>query len=551
MAACQAQHPGAGGYLTVGVGQDPLTWNRLLATERVTTSITDRIHASLVRVNRQTQEVEPELAESWSFSDDGTVLTFHLRRGVRFSDGEPFTAEDVAFTFRALHDPDVGSPFAENAKIEGVPLFPEVLDPETVRFRLPRRTAVVERLFDGLSMLPRHRLEAPLEQGDFVSAYGIGARTDDIVGLGPFVLERYLPGRRVVLRRNPLYWKRGAKGEPLPRLDGIIFEVLPDSNARMLKFLAGELDIQGELLPEDFISLTEKTRAGLRLLDLGPGMVPERMWFNLNPSSPSVSERKRVWFEDERFRRGVSLSIDRRSLVEAVYHGLASPALGPVSPANKKWRNEDVEPPKLDRDEARRLFRSAGFLWNERGRLITGDGDGEEVGFTLATNADNRRRTQMVTLIQDDLDKLGITINLALLDGPDLVGRVTRSYDYEACLLGISPTDPDPSSLLPLWLSRGPMHFWNPHQKQPATEWESRIDELMEAQMVELDRDERKRLYGEVQAILAEKLPLLNLVVPHVCLGVSSRVRNLKPTPFWTPPLWNCEEIYVSAEPEP
>jgi peptide/nickel transport system substrate-binding protein len=333
----------------------------------------------------------------------------------------------------------------------------------------------------------------------------------------------------------------------LPLLDGIVFEILPDSNARMLKFLAGELDIQGELLPEDFLSLEEKARPDLRLIDLGPGMVPERMWFNLNPASPSVPERKRAWFADERFRRGVSLAIDRRSLVEAVFHGLASPASGPVSPANTRWHNEAIEPPELDRDEARRLLSSAGFRWNDQGKLIARDG--EEIRFTLATNADNRRRTQMAALIQDDLVKLGITVNLALLDGADLVGRVTRSYNYEACLLGITPTDPDPSALLPLWLSRAPMHFWHPAQTRPATEWEARIDQLMEEQMTALDPAERKRFYDEVQFILAEKSPLLDLVVPHVCLGVHTRVRNLKPTPFWTPPLWNCEEVYLSEEP--
>jgi peptide/nickel transport system substrate-binding protein len=157
----------------------------------------------------------------------------------------------------------------------------------------------------------------------------------------------------------------------------------------------------------------------------------------------------------------------------------------------------------------------------------------------------------MAALIQDDLLKLGINMHLAPLDRGDLLARVTRSFDYDACLLGISPTEPDPSAELPLWLSRGPMHFWYPAQERPSTDWEARIDELMEKQMVELDPDRRKRLYDEVQAILAEQSPMLHLVVPHVCLGVRSRVRNLKPTPFWTPPLWNSEEIYLSREPEP
>jgi peptide/nickel transport system substrate-binding protein len=433
---------------------------------------------------------------------------------------------------------------AETAKVEGVPLIPEVVDAETVRFRLPRRTAVIERLFDGLYILPRHRLGTSLEEGDFASAYGIGASVEDIVGLGPFVLERYQPGQRVVLRRNPHYWKKGEGGEALPLLDGIVFEILPDSNARMLKFLAGDLDIQGDLLPEDFINLREKARPDLRLIDLGPGMAPERLWFNLNPASPSVSKKKRAWFADERFRRAVSFAIDRTAVVEAAYHGLASAALGPVSPANEKWRNKAIDPPRLDPEEARNILRSAGYRWDERGNLLSSGG--EPLRFTLIASANHRHRMQMAMLIQDDLAKLGIEMALAPLDGADLLGRITRSFEYDACLLGITQTDPDPSAELPLWLSRAPLHFWHPAQTQPATQWEARIDHLMGQQMLAVDASGRKRLYDEVQAILAEKLPLIDLVVPHALLGVSSRVRNLKPTPYWYPPLWNCEEIYLS-----
>lgn len=530
------------GYLVVGIEAEPLTWNRLLATDHVSHVLTERIHAALVRVNLSTQQVEPELAESWSFSEDGRILTFRLRPGVRFSDGVPFTAEDVAFTFRALHDPRAASPLAETAQVGGEPLRPEIVDPLTVRFRLVRRTAVIERLFDSLYILPRHRLEASLKSGEFASAYGMGAPVESVAGMGPFVLKRYIPGQRVVLRRNPHYWKRGPRGERLPLLEGIIFEILPDSNARMLRFLAGDLDLQDNLRPEDFISLRAKGRPGLRLLDLGPGMVLERLWFNLNPESSAVPKEKRAWFADVRFRRAVSLAIDRDSIVQLVYQGLASPAAGPVSPANRQWRNEAIEPPPLDREEARRLLSEAGFRWDAKGTLQ--GPKGHPVSFTLVTNADNPRRSRMATLIQDDLAKLGIEMRLAALDFANLVRRITRSFDYEACLLGITQTDPDPSAELPLWLSRAPLHFWHPSQSRPATAWEARIDFLMEQQMLALDAASRKVFFDEVQAIVAEHLPIIHLVVPHALVGASRRVENLKPTPFRTPPLWNSEELF-------
>jgi peptide/nickel transport system substrate-binding protein len=324
----------------------------------------------------------------------------------------------------------------------------------------------------------------------------------------------------------------------------MVFEILPDSNARVLKLSAGELDLLGEIAPEDFIRLRDTRPDGLELIDLGPGMTPERLWFNLNPRSPILTEEKRSWFDDERFRLAVSFAVDRPSIVQAVYRGLASPAVGPVSPANTKWRNKAVEPPTLNLSQARRLLSEAGFSWIDEGRLV--DAKGTAVRFTLSTNADSRPRAQMTVLIQEDLAKLGIEMTPSLLERADFASRFMRTFEYEAGLIGITQTDPDPSAELPLWLSRGSFHLWNPSQERPATEWEKRLDELMERQMLALNPATRKALYDEVQAILAGKQPLIDIVVPHVLVGVSKRVENLKPTPFWTPPLWNSEEIWLS-----
>ena len=159
-AACRSSAPpDEGGVLRVGIHTEPQTWNRLLASDRVTHLISDQLHEKLLRLNPETQKMEPALAESWEFSEDGKKLVFHLRGGVRFSDGEPFGARDVAFTFRALYTPSVASPLVQTAEIDGRPLGVEVVDERTVAFTLPRRTAVVERAFDSISILPAHLLE--------------------------------------------------------------------------------------------------------------------------------------------------------------------------------------------------------------------------------------------------------------------------------------------------------------------------------------------------------------------------------------------------------
>ena len=534
--------PVAGGTLRVGIRSAPQTWNRILATDAVTHQITERLNAPLLRINRVTQELEPELAESWSFSEDGRELTFKLRPNVTFSDGQPFTADDVAFTFRAIHDPQVASTFSEVAAVEGKPLVPEVVDPLTVRFKLPFRTAAVGRIFDSIVILPRHRLEASLEQGNFPSEYGIGASEDTIVGLGPFVLEHYVTGQRVVLRRNPNYWKYGPAGVRLPYLDGMSFEILPDANALALRFSAGELDLLSPLPSEHFASLREKQASDLRLIDLGPGTTPERIWFNLNPEG-SVSPEQRAWFIDRRFRRAISLAIDRRSIGKLAYADLASPAAGPITPSNRLWWNESIAPPPYDPQRARELLAEAGF--KQEGDVLRAPG-GEPVRFTLLTNTGNPFRMKTATLVQEDLARIGVEMHLVPLDFAALIGRVTRSFDYQACLLGITFTDPDPSAQRQLWSSRSPLHLWHPSQPEPASSWEERLDEIMDRQMLAVRYDARKALIDELQAIVVEELPVIDLVVPHALVGTTVRLGNLEPTPFWHPTLWNSEALYLT-----
>ena len=324
------------GVLRVALTREPATWNRLLASDYPTHVVTDQLHAPLIRLNQETQEMEPALAHAWEFSQDGRALTFHLREGVRFSDGEPFSAADVVFTFEVLHDPDVASPLRDSAVIEGEPVVARAVDEHTVVVDLPNRTAVVERIFDSIRILPEHRLAGSLAGGSVAADTGLGVASESVVGLGPFRLEAHVPGQRVVLERNPHYFAEG-----LPRLSGMVFDILPDTNARVLRLRAGEIDLLEPISPEAFIELGDDSVHAVTLRDLGPSMVVERMWFNLNPDSP-IDPHKKAWFGDVRFRRAVSLAIDREGMARLVFEGLASAASGPVSPANHFWRDASI-----------------------------------------------------------------------------------------------------------------------------------------------------------------------------------------------------------------
>jgi peptide/nickel transport system substrate-binding protein len=539
-AAGTRQAGGTGGddaVLRVAVPREPSTWNRLLVSDVVTQIVADQLHAPLLRLNPQTQEMEGALAQSWAFSDDGSELVFKLREGLRFSDGEPFTADDVVFTFRALADPRVASPLKDAAVIDGKPLVAEALDDTVVRFRLPRRTGALERIFDSIRILPEHVLSESLEAGTLARDSGLGAPIASVVGLGPFRLREHLPGESVVLEKNPHYFRAD---EGLPRLSRIVFEVLPDENVQVLRLRSGELDLVEPLGSDAFAELRGEDSDAFVLHDLGPSLVAERFWFNLNPASP-IEDYKKRWFADVRFRRAVSLAIDRDNLARVVFGGLASPASGPVSPANRFWKDETVLETKRDLEQARALLVDAGFVSVE-GKLH--DEDGHPVRFTIVTNSDSAQRRREAAFLQEDLSQLGMDAVLAPIDGSTMFAAITTTFDYEASLLGFTASDPDPSAEMELWLSRGPFHLWHPSQATPATAWEARIDELMESQMASIDPEHRRACYHEVQHIVAEQLPLLHLVVPHALVGYSARLHGVRATPL-SHSLWNSEELYM------
>jgi peptide/nickel transport system substrate-binding protein len=486
--------------------------------------------------------MEPALAESWEFSSDGKRLVMHLRKGACFSDGEPFTAEDVAFTFRALYDDRVASPLRETAEILGKPLATEVVDESTVAFLLPQRTGTVERIFDSIPMLPAHLLAKSLERGTLAADSGLGAPIAAVVGLGPFVLREYVPRERIVLERNRHYWM-SRPGESRPRLDRIVFQIVPDENARLLRLETGETDLVETLTPEAFELLDGGKTPEIAALDLGPSMLSERLWFNLNPDSPIPAEKKK-WFQDARFRRAILRAIDRRAMARVVFSGRATPASGPVSEANSFWHDSSLSEVPYDPEGARALLREADFAWDSAGKLH--DAEGHPVGFTIVTNSGSAQHARMGAFIQQDLEGLGIEVRTAPIEAADFMARLTRSFDYEAGILGITSTDPDPSAEMGFWMSRAPLHLWHPSQSSPATPWEARIDELMERQMAAIDLDERRKIYYEVQSIISDELPVLDLVVPHQLMAVSRRVHGLRPTPLAPHSLWNAESIFIS-----
>lgn len=548
-ASCGRSTPNAegaatrGGELVASLRSEPPLYNRYVDRGAHAETLSLLTHARLARVNRATDKLEPWLAESWTATPDGLTHTIKLRRGVRFSDGTPFTSADVVFSFRALYDKDVNSSLATAISANGKPLEVSAADETTVIIRFPVPYAPGLLLLDRLPILPRHKLEAALNERRFADAWKVGTPFEEIVGLGPFILSEHVSGQRLVFVRNPHYWRKDDAGVQLPYVDKITVLLIPDQNTEALRVESGEVDVMvnGDIRPEDHAAFRRAADQGrLRLLEVGTGLDPDLLWFNLSPSRAA----QKPWLHQRAFRQAVSFAADRQAIVNAAFLGEGVPVHGPITPGNRTWYSDAI--PKYDHNpaKARELLSGLGFL-DRNGDGILEDSAGAQVRFSLVTQRGHLRE-RIASMLQQQLRQVGLAADVVGLDTQSLQMRA-RSGDYDAIFYGFQTSSTDPALNAEFWLSSGNFHVWNPAQKTPATEWERRIDDLMRRQIGEPDPAERKRLVADAQHILAEELPAIFFVAPKVILAVSSRLANTTPALHAPQLLWAADTLAVTG----
>jgi peptide/nickel transport system substrate-binding protein len=513
-----------GGELRFCLRAEPKTFNPLKVEEDSSGAIRYLTGGVLVRVNRQTQELEPALAQSWKVSKDGRQISFRLRSGISFSDGTPFTAEDVAYTVQQLMDPALHSPTGDAFRSGTGNVETKVISPTQISIRFPSQVAALDRLFDQVAILSQR------------------SSKKEMAVLGPFMVADYKPGSEVLLKRNPNYWKTDEQGRKLPYLDSIHLDIQPNRDVEMLRFKRGELDLINSLDSEYFDKLAATSPQLVH--DAGASLDSEQLWFNEVARSP-IPNYKKNWFRSATFRRAISQAINREDLSRVVFRGHAQPAVGPFSPANKFWFNAKLKPQTYSPDAALKSLQSEGFRL-ENGTLK--DKDGNAVVFSIITNAGNKSRERMAVLIQDDLQKIGIHVNVVTLDFPSLIERMTQTFDYEAILLGLTNVDLDPNGEMNVWLSSSDSHQWNPQQKAPETPWEAEIDRLMRAQASTGDTKKRKEAFDRVQEIVVDQEPFIFLINKNALSALSTNVHGAAPVILSPQTFWNAERLTVSAK---
>ena len=510
---------------------DPKTFNIIVSNETSSTAILGYLFEGLIRLNPKTLEHEPMLAKSWKVSDDGKEWTFHLREGVRWSDGKKFSSDDVIFTFNAIYDPKVPNSLKDIVSIDGKPFKVEKIDELTVKFVLPKPFAPFLSVL-GIDIIPEHVLGKALEEGKFADSWGVDTAPKEIIGTGPYIMTKYVPAQYVKIMRNPFYWMKDDAGRRLPYLEERTLLVVPDQNTMYIKFTAGQTDIHSPR-PEEVETLkkdSKKLDIEVRRIGLSTGS--SFVTFNRNPRhfiKDGKTDPKLKWFTDKLFLQAIAHAIDKESIIVNTMHGLGKPAVAEISEENKTFHNPNLPDYAYDLKKAEALLKEGGFKKDRDG--ILHDREGNKIEFDLNTNAGNRLREQICSILKEDWEKLGMKVNYRPLEFNSLVEKLMSNFQWDAIMIGLTGGH-EPHNGANVHRSSGNLHFWNPRQEKPATKWERELDRLVEEGASEMNLEKRIKIYHRIQEVYHEELPMILTARQDDYVAYKNRIENYEPHVF-------------------
>jgi peptide/nickel transport system substrate-binding protein len=541
---------------------EPRTFNAVLSQE--SPNIFGYTYEGLTDSDGITGDVIPGLAESWDISEDGQTIVFTLREGLRWSDGEPLTADDVLFTFNDLiFNPDIPTSTRDVLRIGQEGLLPTVskVDDRRIQFDLPEPFAPFLRT-TGTSILPEHVLRPTIEQQDssgnlrFLSTWGTDTNPQDLVVNGPYTLQQYIPGERLIFERNPYYWKQDDDGNPQPYIRQVVWQIVESTDNSIVQFRSGGLDLIS-VTPDSFTLLKrEEERGDFTIYEGGPALGTNFLAFNLNRGSrngqPLVNPVRSRWFNMLEFRQAVAYALDRDRMIINIFQGLGEAQTSPISVQSPYFASPEEGVPSYSRDldRARELLLSAGFEYNDAGQLF--DDEGNRVRFTLITNSGNNIRESLGAQVAQDLGDIGMRVDFQPIAFNSLVERLSDSLDWECHLLGLTG-GLEPNNGFNVWSVDGSLHAFNQNipsgpsaiEGWEVEPWEQRISDLyVEAAQV-VDEDERRVLYLETQQLTQEYLPFIYLINPLSLSAVRNRIEGVQYSALGGA-LWNIHELELS-----
>jgi peptide/nickel transport system substrate-binding protein len=466
----------------------------VLATDNASHSISGLIFNGLVKYDRDLNIVG-DLAESWDISKDGLVITFHLRKGVRWHDGQPFTAEDVLFTYRLTIDPKTPTAYAGDfLKVKKA----EVLDAHTFRVTYDKPFAPALMSW-GSSVMPKHLLE-----GKDVTKSPLARHP---IGTGPYRFKEWKTGQKIVLVYNPDYF------EGRPFLDGRIMRIIPDMATMFLELRARGIDQMG-LTPLQYTRQTENQyfRTHFRKYRY---LSFSYTYLGFNLQNPMFADRK--------VRQALACAVNKEELIDGVLLGLGKEASGPFKPGT--WQhNADVKRFPFDPKKTLELLAEAGWRDTDGDGIL--DKKGQRFEFELLVNQGNEVRAKTAEIVQRRLAEVGITVKIRVIEWAAFIKEFINKRRFDAVILGWTiPMDPD---LYDVWHSSKT----GPSELNFISYKNEEVDALLESGRSTFDRAERKRCYDRIQEILAEDQPYIFLYVPDALPIFNARVRGIDPAPI-------------------
>ncbi|MDJ0531010.1 MAG: ABC transporter substrate-binding protein [Xenococcaceae cyanobacterium MO_207.B15] len=549
--------------LVQAVLSDPKTFNLVISQDRGSSSVGNMMFEGLVTQNPITGEIETALAESWSVSEDKLKIVVKLKKGLKWSDGHPLTAEDVVFTFNDLYfNTDIPTGTRDILRVGQSQELPKVrkLNDLEIEFVLAEPFAPFVSII-GQAIFPEHILKKTVETKDkdgnllFLSTWTVDTPPDEFVVNSAYKLKEYVNSQRIIFEANPYYWKKSENGETLPRIKKIVWQIVESQDTFLLQFRSGSLD-SITVSPEYFSLLKkEEKRGNFTVYNGGASYGTTYITFNLNQGQrngkPFVDPVKSQWFNNVKFRQAVAYAIDRQRINNNIYRGLGELQNSPIS-IQSPFYDENLKGYEYNLEKAKQLLTEAGFTYNKQGELF--DSKGNRVTFSLITNSGNKIREAMGSQIQSDLGKIGIKVDFEPINFNTLTNQLDNSLDWECVLLGFTGGN-EPNNSANLWDPNGSLHFFNqgakpgqePIEGRKVADWEVKIGQLFIEAARELELEKRKAIYVEVQEIVSENLPFIYLVNPLALGAVRNKIQTIEYSALGGA-FWNLEELKITDE---
>ncbi len=549
--------------LVYAILSDPKTFNPALSNE--SPNIFGYVGEGLITENGK-GEIKPALAESWTISPDTKSVIFTLKPNLKWSDGQPLTIDDVAFTFNEVcFNEEIPTDTRDILKIGKDRKLPTVkkIDNSRIQFTTPEPFAPFLRTL-GISILPAHKLRSTITQKDekgkplFLGTWGLNTKPADLVSNGMYMLDTYTPGERLVFKKNPHYWRKDIAGKSQPYIDRIVWQIVESTDTSLVQFRSGGLDSYS--VSPDFFSLLKKEekKGDYKIYNGGPATGTTFMSFNLNQGErdgkPLVDPIKSRWFNNVKFRQAIAYSINRQRMINNIYRGLGAPQDSPISVPSPYYLSRAQGLPGYDYNpqQAKSLFTAAGFKYNDQNKLI--DDRGNIVRFTLLTNSGNKIREALGTQVKQDLALIGIDVDFTPIAFSLLIDKVDSSLQWDSLILGFTG-GVEPNDGANFWSVDGGSHLFNlkPQKGKPqlvdrkVADWEQKIDNLYIQAAQELNEGKRREIYIETQKITQAYLPCIYLVNALSFSAIKNQVKGIDYSPI-NGPFWNLYELKIGAE---